>query len=173
MTDILKKNLWLRIVLCTVTITAAILCGIAIGKTDTHDKAQETGKVGEFCILPDMEVCVNKKYACGETQTFFTDSYTGYTESMLKSINGFVDCTKDDDEVTINLESKNYCDRHYLLMLVEENVLCVFATGDNADNIMEIHIENALPTDEMMRLENGILFDSLEEINLYIDNIET
>ena len=96
---------------------------------------------------------------------------------MLKSLKNCRIDTMTDEYVCLVFDLDECCSKHYLLMLVEEDVVCVFSTNESEGGnvqLMEIALDSSkIDEEEHGKLIDGIIFDSLEEINAYIENIET
>lgn len=159
-----------------------ILCCVATGilcialVTLMHENDSKTAD-DAVCVSADTEVCVVMKYSCGHVAEYITSEYTGYTEDMLRQISNCNITCISDDKITMEISTEKCCENHFLLMLAAENTLAVFSTDNKplADaRIMEIVFEtSAISENEYMRLKQGIIFDSLEEINSYIESMET
>ncbi|MBQ9949360.1 MAG: hypothetical protein IJO93_01405 [Clostridia bacterium] len=162
------------IILCCVAMSILCICVVLVVLTHKNN-SKTTDDV--LRITADTNVCVVTKYSCGHMAQYTTSEYTGYTEDMLRQIaNCKITCFSI-DKVTMEFSTEKCCENHFLLMLAAENTLAIFSTDKKplADaQIMEIVFETSVISEnEYMRLKQGIIFDSLEEINSYIESMET
>lgn len=176
----MPQSLWQWIVglsLCIILFVLGIILGATVFSPEPDEDSINTGNIGEISILPDTMVRTITHYKCGHIKVSDTDRYTGYTESMLRELDN---CTVDEmtsDFTCLIFNSDEYCTNHFLLMTVDSDILCVFSTdadGHGKEQLMEIHFDiSTLHPDEQESLRHGILFDSLEAINIYLENMET
>lgn len=156
-------------------IIAGVLTGIALHRKNDDSPAADTGNLGEMSVLPDTCVKVLCHYVCGHITAYESRDYIGYTEQMLNEIPG---CSVDKmtrDEVILIISVDSYCGNHYILKTDENDFLCVFST-DTESNKAPIRLDinaKTLPQEEYKSLVQGIVFNSLEEINIYLEGIET
>ncbi len=157
------------------TIIAGILTGSALHRKNAEAPTKDVGKLGEMSVLPDTHVRVLRHYRCGHITAYETREYIGYTEKMLSKLPG---CTVDKmtkAEVILIMSVDSYCSNHYILKSDESGFLFVFST-DAESNKAPIRLDinaKSLPQDEYNSLMQGIVFNSLEEINIYLEGIET
>ena len=157
------------------TIIAGILTGSALHRKNAEAPAKDASRLGEMSVLPDTRVRVLSHYRCGHIKAYETQEYIGYTEEMLSKLPG---CTVDKmtkAEVVLIMSVDSYCDNHYILKSDENGFLCVFSTDAESKKApirLDINAKS-LPQDEYSSLMQGIVFNSLEEINIYLEGIET
>ncbi len=144
-------------------------------------EAQPVGQIGKPSILPETEVKVNYEFMlCGHV---IEKLQTGgpLTGSRLEDITKKYPDARvlefDEAHVVITRELERYCPRHYILFIDDNNKLCILHT-DEADFEKEVvttltYDVSALPEEVLLLLKEGMSFESLEEINLYLEDAES
>lgn len=106
----------------------------------------------------------DSKSAVGMTVEKLKEIYADYEVRMFTA-----------EKVKLKRELDGYCPQHYVVLL-EEGRVCVKRTDPDKFlpyKVMELSISaEILDADIREELENGIAFNSLEEINAYFEGVE-
>lgn len=172
----------------------ALCLGILIGSTalapgrqaqvpapsDLAEEAESAGNIGIVSILPDTEVVWKYRFTqCGHERIAKSGAdITGYT--LPDIIAAYPDCRVTEmsaEHTAIERMLNEYCPEHYLLIWTEENTLSVFHTGEETmhnEELMQLAVDPASLDSALLEpLRSGIAFDSLEEINAYLEDAES
>lgn len=140
----------------------------------------DVGSVGEASILPETNVeWLHIFSSCGHELSFENNvDYTGYTKADIEAeIKGATVVYLTKESARICIEIDEYCPEHYMLILTEPDLLCVFKTNADTlevEQVMELNYDTeSLDPTVINELESGILFNSLNEIDSYLENAET
>ncbi|HWR22613.1 MAG TPA: hypothetical protein VN366_03970 [Feifaniaceae bacterium] len=143
--------------------------------------AEQVDSIGEQSILPDTLVITKYMFLlCG-----------GHTEQRQETGGPLVGMNKAQIEekypgakvveltnkrAVIERELERYCPKHVVLFLDDQNRLAISQT-DEADlekeNITTLNYDiSYLPAEELNKLDEGLVFENLEEINIYLEGLE-
>lgn len=105
------------------------------------------------------------------------DNIVGFTFSQLQAENPNVRIvTFEPGKLVLKLSFYCYCPRHYILKQNRDE-LAIFRTilgSDEQEIYREVPLRfDDLSTDEQKVLESGKLFESLDELEYYIENLDT
>ncbi|NLB61655.1 MAG: hypothetical protein GX802_04435 [Clostridiales bacterium] len=151
----------------------------SIFKGETDD-GQIVGRIGEHSILPTTDVEWIYEFSnCKHVQyDFGAKNYVGYTAKELEE--QIKNCKVEElnaETATIRVKIDEYCPLHYLLMYVDTDFLCVFRTDSKtyiSKVVYEIEFDMTNFDEAMLeQLKNGIVFDTLDAINSYLESVET
>ncbi len=165
------------------TVLLALTAGAAIGlvaghgrsqKADESVKAQETVRIGSHTAMERIvhfEACSHE-----ESLRMETAAYLGYTRDELSA--HFPDASIivfNSDQVRIMQVRSGYCPRHYVLRLRDDGSLGVLRTDDSfltEELVTLIRGETIqIQPNERENLQSGLAFDSLEEIDTYLESM--
>ena len=173
---------------------AALCLGILLGSTalapaageetpvpsEAAENAESAGNIGIVSILPDTEVVWKYRFTqCGHELTAEDGAdLTGYT--LPDIIAAYPDCRVTEmsaEHTAIERMLNEYCPEHYLLIWTEENTLSVFHTEAETmrnEELMQLAVDPASLDSALLEpLRSGIAFDSLVEINAYLEDAES
>lgn len=182
MLQFLKDN-YRMILLTILALAAGLVIGVFIGLAiDANEQtAEETGNTGVVSVLPGAVI---EKYirfdGCGHTLSVPVESraFIGYTEDELAAFydTGSVDSFSS-TYAAISFVQVGYCPNHYVLGIVD-GLLCVYRTSAETlarDIVQVIQAVDPLefPEEERMLLETGVAFDTLEQIDAYLESVES
>ena len=177
------KDNYRMILLTVVALITGIVIGLLIGlSVETHEEpAAEAGSTGVTSILPGAVI---EKYirfdGCGHTLSVPQESraFIGYTEEELAAFYdaGTIDAFSS-TYAAISFVQAGFCPNHYVLGSVD-GLLCVYRTSAETlarDIVQVIQTVNPqeFPEEERALLGTGIAFDSLEQIDTYLENVES
>ena len=170
-----KSEKHIKIAAAVCICAAAAVIGVAASIAVKHrNKLTVNNTYDEMRISPQTRVRVVKNYSCGHCDTYKTDEYIGCSKTMLEAMENCSIEVMTDDYVCLVINETDCCDKHYMLRLIDGNKLCVFTTGLQSGRLTEILFDTAcIDEAEYSKLTKGIVFDTLDEINAYIENIET
>lgn len=143
------------------------------------ETADPVGQMGVVSVLPTTQVIWRYRFmSCGHTLEAPAQDITGYTlEDITKAYPNAQVLRMDKDLVEIELRVEEYCPDHYLLITTEEDVLGVFRTNLvtlASEQVMQLPISPLeLPESVRYQLLDGLSFTSLEEINAYLEDVES
>ena len=175
MKNYIVKRILFRTILLIVILAAAITAILTIKERRDREKAAlDVGKVGELTVLPDTQVKILKHYSCGHMEMTSDKNYIGFTKKMLSEIENCYVLKMSKEEVCLLFDYNEYCQNHYLLIVTGKNILGVFKTTKKKQWITDVAINtDNINEAEMLRLKNGIYFDSLNDVNCYLEGVET
>ena len=143
-------------------------------------EAAEAGNIGVSSILPETEVTFRYRFSeCGHEYTNKDGAdLTGYTLSDIEE--EYPDCRvteMDRDHATIERIFEEYCPEHYVLVWTEEETLSVFRTGEEShtsEELMQLAVDpESLDEALLAPLRSGLAFDSLQQIDAYLEDAES
>lgn len=171
-------------------ISLALVIGVGVGgmiwgsedmSNPETAELETVGNVGKPTILPDTPVQVNYCFLlCGHTVT--KDETDGsFTSCTLEDITRkYIDARVLElsaENAIIERELEKFCPEHFTLYSNGAGELCVLNT--NADNFEKDDVRvlnydvSVFGSDAISILEEGMQFDSLEEINVYLEDPES
>lgn len=143
--------------------------------------AEPVSQIGEASILPDTEVTMRYTFLlCGHTleqhQTggplignTLEDITTSFPDARVQELNG--------KRAIIERELERYCPAHILLFLDGAGNLCISHTDETdyeKDVVTTLTYDvSGLPEEVISLLEEGMVFDSLEQVNAYLEDVES
>lgn len=144
-----------------------------------ENNMQAVGGDRTVCVLDTTQVeWISAFSACGhECVESDTESAVGMTLEELKSTYADYEVRMfTTAKVKLKRELMGYCPKHYVLLL-DHGTVCVKRTDPDTFLpyvVMEIPIEiDALDEETRAELEVGIPFDSLEQINVFFESLES
>ncbi len=173
-----------RIILLTIlALIAGTVIGLFIGLTiaEPDEPVAETGNTGVVSLLPGAVI---EKYvrfeSCGHTLCIPVESnpFVGYTEEELAAFyeDGTIDVFRS-DYAAISFVHDGYCPEHYVLGLMD-GLLCVYRTSAETFarevvSVIQSVSVSEFTEEERAALTEGIAFDTLGEIDAYLENAES
>lgn len=133
----------------------------------------EVAQMGEETVSPDAVVTWRYQMACGHIVEL-TDAQPiiGKTRLELEAAYGAGAVEAFSPRVvTLCLQSDRFCPEHYVLLL-EDEALTVRKTNETLDVEVLLTLDVELPPDAAEECAEGLPFDSLEDINIYLEGIE-
>ena len=146
----------------------------APAQPEQEPQAEQVAQMGEETVSPDARVLWRYHMACGHVvEREDAQPAIGKTKAELEAAYG-VDSVSSfgNAAVVMELESPLCCPDHYLLKL-EEGVLTVRKTGDDLQEEILLTLDVTLPPDAAAECEQGLCFDSLEDINVYLEGLDS
>lgn len=165
----------------------ALIAGTAIGLTiglavESPAESSETGSIGVASVLPDTRIeRVVTFTRCAHTMTVSVESngFVGYTKEELAAFYADYEIERFDRElVTITQLVDGCCPEHLLLREDGDDALCVYRTdatffSEELMRALPFDRLSALPEETRTSLREGIVFDSLPDIDAYLEGIES
>ncbi len=171
-------------------LSVALLLGIGFGYTawkenqtipeDVPVEVQSVGKIGKPSIIPATEVLVRYRFLlCGHTLEkdetggefigcTLEDITQKYADARVLELNN--------QKAIIERELERYCPDHYMLFMDNKGEICVSNTAeeDYTKEVLQVLNFDAVGLDDEItaELENGVLLNTLEEVNSYLESIE-
>ena len=146
--------------------------GESTNQPDTGEAAQ-VAQMGTVTVSPQAKVRWECHMACGHTvELEDAQPIVGKTREEIETAYGpaaIIDFSA--DSVSLRLELTQYCPEHYLLKL-ENGVLTVRKTDSQLQEQVLLTLDVELPADAAGECAEGLPFDSLEDINVYLEGIE-
>lgn len=175
-----------RILVVTIlALAAGIMIGLCIGLSMAADNQslllQPTGNVGMASVLPETRIVRHVRFeSCGHEVLSEPPqkAFIGYTQTELESF--YAPCVIgrfDGEQIEINQSMENYCPKHYVLKQEGED-LCVYRTESEhltwqLERVLDTELAAMLQDEMHEQLAKGIAFDSLSEIDAYLESIES
>lgn len=144
-----------------------------LAQPEPGSAAQVSQIMGEETVSPHANVTWLYQMACGHTVEL-TDAQPaiGKTRAKLEALYGAEAVESFSAEtVRMRLTSERFCPRHYVLYL-ENGELTVRKTDDALALQVLLTLEVDLPADAAAECAEGLPFDSLEDINIYLEGLE-
>ena len=166
----------------------ALLCGMVIGlwiglsiEPDGEQLAQ-TGNVGVASVLPTTRMARGVLFEkCGHTldASLSTDAFIGYTQSELETF--YPDAsvvTFSAEQVYLRQSIDAFCPEHFELRLEEDGALCIFQTDpklftENLVQTLDAALVDDMSPSDRNCVRNGLGFDSLADIDSYLESAES
>lgn len=174
-------------------VIAALGAGMALGGAVLPETSGQTpstppdeelsaaaGNIGAVSVLPSTEVQWRYLFSrCGhERKDTGAKDVTGYT--LPEIIAAYPDCRVTEmsaERAAIERILPEYCPDHYVLVWTEQETLCVFQTDETTletVELMQLSISpESLDAALLEPLRDGMAFDSLVEINEYLEDAES
>lgn len=133
----------------------------------------EVAKRDSETVSPDAVVTWRYQMACGHIVEL-TDAQPviGKTRLELEKDYGAGSVEAFSPEaVTLCLQSESFCPAHYVLWL-ENEILTVRKTDEKLAVEVLMTLDVKLPADAAAECAEGLPFDSMEDINIYLEGIE-
>lgn len=171
------------LVLTILALIAGLMIGLCIGLAmqSVSQDAIPADRSGVVNVLPDTKIEKRIQYSiCGHTLCIPVDAhaFVGYTEEEMAQ---FYDDMRIDafsaKQVLLQGSAVGFCPNHYVLCLLD-GALFVCKTNTETlyfDKLQALSDTHLLHISDEMReaLEIGVAFDSLAEINAYLENSES
>lgn len=177
-----KEN-W-RLLVCTIlALCAGILIGMYIGINLYSKAALQTRTATHGAtdtVQPDTVILLHVEFMkCGHENTVLLDNtpYLGMSEAQMRQvmtdemIEGF-----SSKHVYLSAEREGYCPDHIVLKK-ESGKLCVYRTKSSSltkELLYKLNLDTVVfsPTEQTM-LKEGIVFDTLSEVNAFLESAES
>ncbi len=186
MAAFIRKNMK-TILFCVLGLCAGVLAGVLwraspeTAQMPAETETQPVGQVGQARILPDTEVHISNRFSlCGhsiETDEIggelvgctTADILSKWPQAHVKELTG--------ERASIERELEGCCPLHYMLTDAGDGMLEVTQTEPETYRtrmVMRIRTEpEQFIQEEREQLRKGIVFDSLEQINAYLESLES
>lgn len=143
--------------------------------------AEPVGNIGEQSILPTTDVTIRYTFLlCGHTLEkhetggeligyTLEDITKKYPDARVKELSA--------ERAVIERELERYCPDHVALFVDGSGNLCISRTDETdfeQEKVTTLNYDiSDLPEDIISQLEEGIIFDNLEQVNAYLENAES
>lgn len=143
--------------------------------------AEPVDKIGEQSILPDTLVITKYTFLlCGghtEQRQATGGPMVGLNKAQIEEKYPDAKVTElTNKRAVIERELERYCPKHVVLFLDDQDRLSISQTDEanlENENITTLTYDvSYLPEEELAKLEEGLVFDNLEEINIYLEGME-
>lgn len=138
------------------------------------DDAAQVSQMGEETVSPDATVIWRYQMACGHTvEVKDPQPAVGKTRAELEEAYGAGAVESFSPEaVALRLKMDLFCPEHYVLKL-ENGTLTVRKTDEQLiEQVLPLTLDVTLPADAAAECAEGLPFDSLEDINIYLEGLE-
>ena len=170
------------LVLAAVALIAGLVVGVFVGlNLPKEEDAAAAGRLGTRSVLPGTEIERQTAYTrCGHRQVEPIDPacFVGYTEEELAAFyRGDRISAFDGKRVVIDRTVEGCCPEHVILRLVNG----AFTVGQTDPVTLTEQILHTLPLEETVTMTNeersalteGLVFDSLSDIDAYLESMES
>lgn len=111
-------------------------------------------------------------------QTIQPAPYIGFTkEALTEAFPLFTIARFSSEEILLERVIAGCCEKHYLLKLIGTDNVAIqrFNTENQAmDNRVTVHINrDVLDVSTQLELDQGVVFDTMDEVNAYLESIES
>lgn len=143
------------------------------GPAGTPDSAAQVAQMGEATLSPTAKVLWRCHMACGHTvEREDAQPAIGKTKAELEAAYGPGSVESFSPEGAVISQAFDYfCPEHYVLKL-ENGALTVRKTNEELQEETLLALDVALPADAAAECAQGLPFDSLEDINVYLEGLE-
>ncbi|MEG1525127.1 MAG: hypothetical protein RRZ24_03265 [Clostridia bacterium] len=172
------------IVLTLLALTAGLVIGLCIGLsiTKADGESKVAGNVGVQSILPTTKI---------EKQVYFTkcphqmkvsidaNAFIGYTESELAAFYQAYHISKFNAAQTVLIQTvEGYCPDHFVLRMDADGTVYLYHTDPEQLKEMLVQAVNFdarsdINDEERTLLKNGLAFDTLKDIDAYLEGMES
>lgn len=179
--EFLKENR--RILICTaLAIIAGALIGVSIGIALTPmDKGAEVASIEMACVGPNTVITANLSFtgcAHGYEKTIDNALHVGETREELSEKFPYHTVLKfTQNEVVLDRRIDGCCRLHYALISSGTSALTLqkfneetLRMEDKADIALDITALDAAVQDELL---SGVVFDSMDAVNAYLEGLES
>ncbi len=175
-----------RLLICTaLAFVAGMLAGaslrIAAEERKAAGESAETGVIGLVSVLPSTGITLETCFAvCGHTVSRELDnaSYVGFSEAEMAEHFFGADFTEfSSKRVVMRRSQPGCCPEHVLLKSAADGTLRVYQT--EADTFRQRELQHLGETPALLdesvaaELAAGVAFDSIDEINAYLESVES
>lgn len=181
----LKENR--RILLCTVLgLVAGMLLGLVLqsfgDESEGTEDSTQVDRIGEISLLPtthvEREICYLSCSHTGTVEMTDTSALVGKTRRELAALFPDAVITSFTSElVHIVMSVDGYCPEHLLLKANEQGMLEVYRMQeDNLSMTSILQLQYSLDTfddETAAELREGVLFHTLDDINHYLESLES
>lgn len=177
---------WRRMLLPAAALVVGFGLGIAAGlilaKENENALLKEVAVSGTPSVLPDTVMRRQYRFALCEhiiTASIDTNAFVGYTKKELERFYSPDEVRFDgDSSVIVTHQVDGCCPMHYLLRADETGRLCVYRTDADlfTTELMQrlsIDGEESPYGDDHANLQQGMVFDTLAEIDAYLESLES
>ena len=143
---------------------------------------QTTGKIGTATVLPDTKMeRITRFLGCGHERIDAIDptGFIGYTKEELQSfyIDDVIE-TFSGEKVTILHTQQGYCPSHFILRMDENGTFSVYHTKEQyytseLVQVLDYQAKKVWMDSEREELLKGIPFEALQEIDAYLEGLES
>lgn len=139
----------------------------------TQEDAAAGARPGAETVAPDAKVVWVYQMVCGHTaEVEDAQPVIDKTRAELEAAYGAAAVESfSAKEVRLRLTSERFCPRHYVLYL-ENGALTVRKTDEALAEQVLLTLDVSLPADAAAECAEGLPFDSLEDINVYLEGLE-
>ena len=157
-----------------------VFVGFALQNSD--EEAAPTGHIGTKAILPTTHVERQVQFEkCGHTRSVLldTNAFIGYTEQELADF--YEACTVaafSSERVTLTQELDACCPAHVLLQARGDGTACVYQTDaeffiEQLVRVVALDVDRNMTPDEKEKLSQGVVFDTLADVDAYLESLES
>lgn len=166
---------------CLVSLAIGLSAGYGASHMPQEEASVAAGSIGEACILPDTRLRMEVRYTeCGHTEYRSLDKpeWIGKTRAELIALSpGDSIAVFSTNEVCLVRVVNACCSGHLQLKTDGNGQLCVYRTDTATlrDELILTLPARVADMDAIARedLKSGLAFDSLEEINQYLESMES
>lgn len=185
MLSFLRENR--RILLCTaLALVAGMLLGYALRLPGVQPEEQEDAapvdRIGEAAVLPETrverEICYLRCNHTDTVQMADTSAVVGLTRRELAAKYPDAVITSFSSElVRLVMSVDGYCPEHLVLQADAQNVLEVYRMQEDTLEMRSVlrleHTLDGFDAETVAELQQGVLFHTLDEINHYLESMES
>lgn len=144
------------------------------------DPSQSVGEIGDSIILPTTAVTWEYRFTmCEHVRTVKNNrNVIGMSKDELTAkFSGSEILQWDQEQVSIKRTIEGCCPAHYLLQLNDRQIICVYQVDSNTFEkvlYMELTTDSgSIDAEAMQELKTGVCLNTLDEINEYIESVES
>jgi len=183
MRQFIKENY--RFLLC---VLSGIFCGMIVGfalyprvMQTPENNVQTVDHIGRINILPDTLIhCTYRFTGCEHVIDRSIDPLVHVGQTKEEFLNEYRDTeiqSFSSERVQLRCLKQGPCPQHIMLRADETGQLSIYQTKEDTLEVTNIQILSifvaAFPSEIAEELYEGIVFSSLDEINEYLENIES
>lgn len=179
--EFLKENK--RILICTaLAILAGILIGVSIGIALTpNDDGAAVAAMEMVSVGPNTAVRTRLKFdGCAHEYERLLDNarFVGATrQELLEHFPKHTIVRFSAEQVVLEQEIDGCCQRHYLLKLADNGGCAILKFDEEAmemNTAVPIDVDtDAFDETVLSELRSGVAFDSMDEVNAYLEGLES
>lgn len=157
-----------------------VLIGLAVRAAEPE--AEMTGHMGIQSVLPITRMQRQVTFAkCGHVKsvTLLNEAFVGYSKEELQAFYKNCEITEfTREQVVISQRLDTCCPEHVLLRARGDGTLCVYQPDDEfyieqLIRVLPAGLEEELDENERKKLQSGIVFNQLSDVDTYLENLDS
>ncbi len=176
----------------TLIVTLAILAGlltlgILVGSKLWMKQEAQTGETITVALQPsetvtptdqtesrEITLICRYSFQCGHTAEVSKTITVqpGEEDKILEGYPGFLVEEISDDRIILSTQRDCYCPDHYVLVAQDQRVVVLKTDSETMEPVVLMQLDEGYLHENLKAYSDGMAFDSLEDINLYLEGVD-